>query len=178
MAAPADRPAPPPVKPVTETFYGVTFTDPYRYMENEKDQSVIDWMKAEGHYTRAVMDSVPAHAALLTRIRDFTSSFDFVQSIQKGSGRTFYEERAPGSNNFDLLVRDGDGRIRKLVDVSAIRAAHGDTPYAINYYVPSFDGTKVAVCISQGSSEDASLCGAPAGNCDAARAGAKSLISK
>ena len=157
FAGPAGRPTPPPVKPVTESFYGVTVTDPYRYMENEKDQSVIDWMKAEGRYTRAVLDSVPAHAALLKRIGDFTSSFDFVKSIQKGGGRTFYEERAPGSDNFDLLVRDANGKVRKLVDVSAIRAAHAGTPYAINYFVPSFDGTKVAVGISQGGSEDASL---------------------
>ena len=49
-------------------------------------------------------------------------------------GRAFYEERAPGSDNFDLMVRDAAGT-RKLVDVAALRAAHGGKPFAINYFL-------------------------------------------
>ena len=138
-------------------LYGTKVTDPYRYMEDEKDQSVIDWMKAEGRYTRGVFDSIPGHAALLKRISGFTASFDAVESLQRYNGRTFYEERAPGSDNFDLLVREADGASRKIVDVAAIRAAHGGSPFAINYFQASNDGGKVAVGISQGGSEDASL---------------------
>ena len=55
------------------------------------------------------------------------------------------------------MVRDPDGKVRKLVDVAAIRAANGGEPFAINYFSPSNDGTKVAVGISEGGSEDASL---------------------
>jgi prolyl oligopeptidase len=55
------------------------------------------------------------------------------------------------------MVREPDGTVRKLVDVSAIRAANGGEPFAINYFTPSNDGTKVGVGISQGGSEDASL---------------------
>ena len=153
--------APPPPaplqKPVTETHYGITVTDPYRYMENEKDQSVIDWMKAEGRYTRSVFDSLPGHAALLKRISSFTDSFDSVQSLQRLGGRTFYEEKGTGSDNYDLLVKNADGSVKKLVDVAALRAAHGGTPYAINYVRPSNGGGLVAVGISEGGSEDASL---------------------
>ena len=160
-AAPAatmlSPPPPPPQKPVTETLYGTTVTDPYRYMENEKDQSVIDWMKAEGRYTRGVFDSVPGRAALFKRIADFSASFDVVEGLQRHGGRTFFEERQPGSDNFDLMVRDPGGAVRKLVDVAAIRAAHGGAPFAINYYAPSNDGSKVAVGISEGGSEDASV---------------------
>jgi prolyl oligopeptidase len=157
LAAPLTPPPAPPQKPVVETLYGTTVSDRYRYMEDEKDQSVIDWMKAEGRYTRGVFDSIPGHAALLKRVSAFTASFDAVQSLQRYGGRTFYEERAPGSDNFDLLVREADGTSRKLVDVAAIRAAHGGSPFAINYFQASNDGSKVAVGISQGGSEDASL---------------------
>src|SRR5262249_50225236 len=54
------------------------------------------------------------------------------------------------------LVRDAAG-VRTLIDVGAIRAKHGGTPYAINYYAPAPDGTKVAAGLSSGGSEDASL---------------------
>src|SRR4051794_14876914 len=55
------------------------------------------------------------------------------------------------------MVRDANGAVRKLVDVAAIRAAKGGEPFAINYFTPSNDGTKIAVGISQGGSEDADL---------------------
>ena len=71
-------------------------------------------------------------------------------------GSAFYQERTPGSDNFDLVVRDTAGK-RKIVDVATLRAAHGGTPYAINYFLASPDGSKVAVGISQGGSEAASI---------------------
>jgi prolyl oligopeptidase len=48
-------------------------------------------------------------------------------------------------------------RARTIIDVAALRAAHGNTPYAINYFFASPDGSKVAVGISQGGSEAASI---------------------
>ena len=54
------------------------------------------------------------------------------------------------------MVDDAAGT-RKIVDMAALRAQHGGAPMAINYILPSFDGSKVAVGISAGGSEDASL---------------------
>ncbi len=149
------QPPAPPVKPVTETFFGQSVTDNYRYMEALGPETK-DWMKAQGNYTRSVMDSIAPRAALGKRVAAFTSSFGFISGYATFGGRSFYEERAPGSDNFDLMVRDSAGT-RKLVDVAALRAAHGGTPYAINYFLASPDGSKVAVGISEGGSEAAVL---------------------
>jgi prolyl oligopeptidase len=148
-------PAPAPVKPVTETLWGKQVTDNYRYME-ALDPSTIAWMKAEGAYTRSILDAVPPRAALEAKIATFTASFGFTQGYVNYGGRAFYEERTPGSDNFDLVVSDKAGK-RKIVDVAALREAHGGTPYAINYFVASPDGSKVAAGISQGGSEAASI---------------------
>ena len=86
LAAPVARPSPPPVKPVTETHFGTKVTDSYRYMEDEKDASVIGWMKAEGRYSRAFLDALPGRADLLARLSAFTGSFDFVNGIQRADG--------------------------------------------------------------------------------------------
>ena len=149
------QPAPPPIKPVTETLWGQPVTDNYRYMES-LDPDTIAWMKAQGAYTRSVFDAVKPLAALQKRVSAFTGSFGFVQSYAYFGGRTFYEERAPGADTFDLVVRDAAGT-RKLVDMAALRAKNGGKPMAINYMLPSFDGSKVAVGISSGGSEAASL---------------------
>jgi len=149
------RPANAPAKPVTETLWGQKVTDTYRYME-ALDPKTLGWMKSEGAYTRKVLDAIGPRTALEKKIAAFTAGFGFIQGYQAYGGRAFYEERAPGSDNFDLMVKDDKGE-RKIVDVAALRAANGGKPYAINYFLPSPDGTKVAVGISQGGSENASI---------------------
>jgi prolyl oligopeptidase len=150
------QPSVPPAKPVTETLFGTKITDRYRYFEAQ-GPAVVDWMKAEGRFTRGLLDALPQHDAILQQLSAMTGSMDVVTSITRSGGRTFYEQRSAGSDNFDLMVRDADGAARKIVDVAAIRAANGGEPFAINYFQPSNDGTKVAVGISQGGSEDASI---------------------
>src|ERR1700722_15087790 len=151
------RPAPAPVEPVTETFWGRHVTDNYRYME-ALDPSTIGWMKAEGGYTRSILDAIRPRAALEAKIAAFTGSFGFTQGYVNHGGRAFYEERMPGSDNFDLMVSDEAGK-RKLIDVAALRAAHGGTPYAISYFFVSPGGSKGAAGISGGGWEAASVFG-------------------
>ena len=150
------RPAPPPKTPVTETYFGKQVTDDWRGME-ALDPATLDWMKGQGAYTRGLLDSIAPLKALQARVSGFTGSFGFVKDFQEYGGRMFYTERTPGSDAFDLMVRDRDGTTRKLVDVAALRAAHGGTPYAVNYIAPSPDGKSVAAGVSSGGSEDASL---------------------
>ncbi len=149
------RPAPAPVKPVTETLWGKQVTDNYRYME-ALDASTLAWIKTEGAYTRSVLDAIRPRAALRARIATFTRSVGLVQGYVNYGGRAFYEMRLPGSDNVDLYIKDAAGQ-RKIVDVAALRAAHRGVPYAINYFVASPDGSKVAAGISQGGSEAASI---------------------
>jgi prolyl oligopeptidase len=154
LGAPS-QPTPAPVKPVTETLWGKQVTDNYRYME-ALDPSTISWMKAQSAYTRSILDAIPRRAALEAKIATFTGSFGFTQGYVNYGGRAFYEERTPGSDNFDLVICDKTGK-RKIVDVAALRASNGGKPYAINYFLASPDGSKVAAGISQGGSEAASI---------------------
>jgi prolyl oligopeptidase len=165
LAAPADPlapiglgapPPPPPVRPVSEDLYGTSVTDNYRYMEALGPET-LDWIRAQGAYARRVLDAIGPLKAVQARVSAFTGSFGFVSDYAEFGGRAFYQERPPGSDAFDLMARDPDGRTRKIIDVAALRAAHGAVPYAINYILPSPDGSKVAAGVSQGGSEAASL---------------------
>jgi prolyl oligopeptidase len=144
-----------PVKPVTEILWDKPVTDNYRYME-EMDSSTVEWMKAQGTYTQSIMSAIPRHAALEAKIADFTGSFGLTRGYVTYGGRAFYEERAPGSDSFDLVVNDKAGK-RTIIDLEALRSSEGGAPYAINYFVVSPDGSRVAAGISQGGSEAASV---------------------
>jgi prolyl oligopeptidase len=154
MGAPA-RPAPAPVKPVTEALWGKQVTDNYRYME-ALDPSTLEWIKAQGAYTRSILDSIPRRAALEAKIAAFTGGIGFTQGYMNYGGRAFYEERTPGSDNFDLVVKDQAGK-RTIVDMAALRASDGGEPYAIDYFLASPDGSKVAAGVSQGGTEAVSI---------------------
>lgn len=156
MAQLAPPPAPP-QRPVQDTYFGTTLTDPYRYMEKVGDPEVTAWLKAEGRYTAAVLDSVPGHAALVKEMSAFTGAFAPADQAQRVQGVLFYQQRSEGADSFDLWTRDASGKARKLVDVEQWRKQRGGVPQAINYFVPSPDASKIAVGISSGGSEDASL---------------------
>jgi prolyl oligopeptidase len=144
-----------PAKPVTETLWGRPVTDNYRYME-AMDSTTVDWMKAQGIYTHSILSAIPPRAALESKIAKFTGSFGLTRGYVSYGGRAFYEERAPGSDSFDLVVNDKAGK-RKIIDLGAIRASTGGAPYAINFFVVSPDGSRVAAGLSQGGSEAAAI---------------------
>lgn len=144
-----------PIKPVTETLHGVKVTDNYRYMEHLGPET-LEWMTAEGGHTREVLDAILPLPALRKRVSAFSGSFGFVQGYVSYGGRAFYKERAPGADDYDLMVNDAAGA-RTLVDVDALRAAQGGEPYAINWFLAAPDGSKVAVGVSAGGSENASM---------------------
>lgn len=153
---PAAKPPAAPVKPVSETYFGTTLVDPYRYMETPGDPETMAWLTAQGEHTRSVLDAIPARKAYLEKMAAFGGAFGAVRNYAEYGGRAFYLEREPGAAVFDLKVRDANGTVRKIVDVAALIAASGE-PHAVNYATPSPDGRFVAAGVSKGGSEDASL---------------------
>jgi prolyl oligopeptidase len=150
-----DKPPTAQIKPVEETLFGRKITDNYRYME-ALDPATLAWMKAQAAHTRSVLDGIKPLAQLKVDSAKFSAGFGLIQGYVHFGARGFYEQRAPGSDNFDLMVSDAAG-VRKLVDVAVLRAANGGKPFAINYFLASPDGSKVAVGVSEGGSEDASI---------------------
>ena len=87
-----------------------------------------------------------------------TEPGDEVRELVRMPGdRLFYLKREAGAAQFRLVTRTGAaGRERVLVDPEALRKA-GGMPHAIDYFVPSWDGKRLAYGMSTGGSEDASL---------------------
>jgi len=154
-------PAPPakaPVRNVTETHFGVTIDDPYRYLENLKDPDVATWIKSQAHYTREVLDRVPHRQALYEEIARYGDSASArVTHVQVSGGFVYYEKRRAADNLPKLYVRQGvHGKERLLVDPERMHAPEG-AHYAIDYYMPSPDNRYVAYGVSLGGSEQSVL---------------------
>lgn len=157
-AAPAVQPVAP-VGTVQDTLFGVVVKDPYRAFENLKAPEVQTWLRAQGAYSREVLDQIAVRDGLEKRLTELTSANgDAIGGMVRLPGdKIFYMLRAKGERQFKLAMRTGfGGATRVLVDPEVAAKATG-VPHAINYFKPSWDGRYVAYGMSAGGSEDASL---------------------
>jgi prolyl oligopeptidase len=142
------------IAPVTDTYFGETITDRYRWMENDKDPDWLPFLKQQNAHTRAILDTLPRRDELLKRIQQLSGDIAAPARVQKTGARLFYQQRPAGSNNFKLFVREG-GKDRVLVDPTKLdtKTSH----VSLDWWHPSPDGSKLAYGLSKDGSEDSVL---------------------
>ncbi len=158
MAAPglarAQAAGPPvaPVRPMTQALWGVSVTDPYRWMEAEGPEWK-SYALAEGAYTRHVLDTIPGREALLAGVERYTRGLVAVSAVQIGGDQIFTQVRPAGADTFKLYVRQGrHGADRLLVDPDAHAPAGSHA--SLDWWACSPDGNHVVFGVSPGGSEN------------------------
>ena len=155
-----DDPPKAPVREAEDEYFGTKIKDPYRWMENIKqDPEAQQWLKAQADFTRETLDSMPGYAKLKARIAELVSSDSATISQPRllANGNLFYLKTAAGQNTAKLCFRkESPADEVLLVDPDEFEKQDGK-PHAINFYAPSWDGSHVAFGISAQGSEDASI---------------------
>jgi prolyl oligopeptidase len=139
---------------VTDTYFGETITDRYRWMENDKDGDWLPFLKQQNAHARGVLDQLPKRAEILKRIQQLSGDMANPADVQKAGARLFYLQRPVGANNFKLFVREG-GRDRILVDPTTLdtKTSH----VSLDWWNASPDGSKLVYGLSKDGSEDSVL---------------------
>jgi prolyl oligopeptidase len=149
----------PPTKTVdaSDTYFGKTYKDPYRWLENLKDEAVKVWFKAQAEVTDGLLGKIPARDALAQEWMDL----DKLQparytGIQYENGRVFYKKTLGGENVGKLYFRDGwRGAEKLLFDPAKLTpkgAKTGDVT-VIQGVSPSPDGRYVVLGFSAAGAE-------------------------
>ena len=146
-AAPVAR-----VEPVKDTYFGETLTDPYRWMENDKDRDWLPFLKGQNDHTRAVLERIPGRAALLQRIQQLSGDTVATRSVQRAGGQLFFEQRPLGADNYKLFVRQGS-QVRTLIDPTLLTQA-GAGHISLDWWRASPDGARLVYGLSKDGSED------------------------
>ena len=151
----AAKPPVAPVRMITDEYFGVKVSDPYRYMENLNDPEVAGWFKAQSAYTTSELDAIPGRAKLLARIKELDEGAPAsVSDLRWLPGDVyFYQKRLATEEVAKLYTRVGLGGEEKLV-IDPTKFAVGGAHQSISYYAVSFDGASVAAGISAAGSED------------------------
>ncbi|HEX4583374.1 MAG TPA: prolyl oligopeptidase family serine peptidase [Burkholderiaceae bacterium] len=148
-----DLPPAAPIQPVTDDYFGTAVVDNYRYLENLKDPQVQAWMKAQADYTRAALDSLPGRQALLDRVHELSNADTRRGAFVRRGQRTFYLVFEPNAPLPKLCYRDGlKGEEHVLLDPATLGKGTS-THYALDFFMPSWDGRRLAYGVSAGGSE-------------------------
>src|ERR1700722_20355380 len=144
------------IEPVKDTYFGDTLTDPYRWMENDKDRDWLPFLKGQNEHTRAVLERIPGRAALLQRIQQLSGDAVATRAVQRAGGKLFFEQRPLGADNYKLFVRE-QGKVRTLVDPTALGQLAGAGHISLDWWSASPDGTRLVYGLSRDGSEDSIL---------------------
>ncbi|MFI5120814.1 MAG: prolyl oligopeptidase family protein [Thermoanaerobaculia bacterium] len=145
--------------PVSDTYHGVRVVDPYRWLENGDDPKVKAWSDAQSARARAYLDNVPGTQALRARVEHLlTARPASITRLVPRAGRFFAVCRDPARKQQPWIALlpslTSTEEMRTLVDPNVIDPT-GHT--AFDWFVPSPDGTKLAVSLSEGGSEAGTL---------------------
>lgn len=154
MAAQAETPR----LPTLQTLHGIDLVDDYRWLENGQDAKVQEWSQTQNQRTRAFLDALPGVAVLRGRITGLLTKGPTRIAGLRHQGSHFFALRFdPAKQQPDLLVMESIApgtKPRVLLDLMALDPTGGT---AIDWYVPSLDGRKVALSLSKGGSEEGTL---------------------
>jgi len=135
-----------------DTYFGKTYKDPYRWLENLKDKEVETWFKSQAELTDGLLAKIPGREALV----DEWMALDKLNpasysAISYENGRVFYKKTLGGENVGKLYFREGwNGAEKLLFDPGTYNPP---VVITIESIVPSWDGKHVAMGFSSGGAE-------------------------
>ncbi len=145
-------------KPVFNEYHGTKVEDDYQWLENDDDPAVKAWSDAENKRARAYLDGLPTHSDIEKQLTEwYAKTSPSYSSIVARPGLLFAMKFQPPKQQPMLvtLVSANDLKSEKvLVDPNKIDSKGTTT---IDWFEPSLDGSKLAVSLSKGGSEDGTL---------------------
>ena len=156
----ADSTPPPAAEknPVFNEYHGTKVEDVYQWLENDDDAAVKAWSDAENRQTRAYLDGLSDRSAIEKQLTAwYAKTSPSYSSIVARPGKLFAMKFQPPKQQPMLVTLTSADDLKSekvLVDPNKIDSK-GTT--AIDWFEPSLDGTKVAISLSKGGSEDGTL---------------------
>ncbi len=151
----AAGPPPTPAIEHVEKLFGMTFNDPYYWME-AGGPKFDRWMSAQADYARDELDSIPGRAALLAQLRSLDSGETYVGAVARAGQWWVYSKLPPTDSVAKIFVRPVTGGAeRVLIDPSQFDS--GGLRAHLDYWSVAPDGLHIAYGVSLGGSETGTL---------------------
>ncbi|MFN4363045.1 prolyl oligopeptidase family serine peptidase [Chryseobacterium hispalense] len=145
-----------PSKPTKDEYFGVKVMDEYRNLENLDDPQTLNWMKSQTAYTNSVLNLIPKINYYSEKRLEFDKRQGYSVSELKitGNNRYFYLKKDGNEKVSKLYYREGfSGNEELLYDPIVYKSSEANHSFIINYISPSWDGSKIAISMSEKGNE-------------------------
>ena len=145
-----------PKQPVTDTYFGKTVTDNYRWLEDMEKQEVQDWFKAQGDYTAKTLDQIPGRDSLINTLVKYDAlKASRISGVWRRAGRYFYRKTLASESVGKIYYRQGkNGQEILLFDPTTYDKTK---KYTVSGYSPSEDGRMIVIGLTEGGAEVSTL---------------------
>ena len=135
-----------------DTYFGVTYKDPYRWLEAIETPEVATWFKQQADYTNSILNKLNGRDELIAEWKRLDKlQPPRIRSVIYENGRIFYRKTLAGENIGKLYFREGmNGKETLLFDPG--NYIPGKT-LTMSSAVPSYDGKKIAIGYSEQGAE-------------------------
>ncbi|TYB80355.1 S9 family peptidase [Bizionia saleffrena] len=137
---------------VSDTYFGVTYNDNYRWLEDMKNPEVASWFKQQADLTDATMNTISGRDELIAEWR----KLDKLQpasygNMTKEGGRIFFQKRMPGEKVSKVYYRENMDSPEILL-FDPLTFIDGKT-LSVGDAIPSYDGKKLIISYSENGAE-------------------------
>ncbi|HEY0768311.1 MAG TPA: prolyl oligopeptidase family serine peptidase [Steroidobacteraceae bacterium] len=135
---------------VSDSYFGTSVEDPYRWLENLDSPSVHEWVTAQNALSQPRLAALPQRAWVKARLTQLWN-YERYEVPVKGGGHYFFLHNDGTQNQSVLFVSgslDSPGRV--LFDPNAVRE---DATVALSEFTPDVRGDVVAYAVSDGGTD-------------------------
>jgi prolyl oligopeptidase len=143
---------------VTNTYFGTTVRDDYRWLEQLDDPEVKAWAAAQNARAENFLTALPGRSQLAAQIKKLVTSAPLSYGdLQVVNGKIFALKFDPAKQQKFLVLLNSPDTAEGEKTVCDPNAIDPSGATAIDWYVASPDGALVAVSLSKHGSEDGDL---------------------
>ncbi|MBB2150433.1 prolyl oligopeptidase family serine peptidase [Pedobacter gandavensis] len=134
---------------VTDTYFGTTVADPYRWLEDDRSEETKLWVQAQNAVTHAYLAQIPYRNDIKERLKKLLNYEKYSQPFKEG-GYTYYYKNT-GLQNQSVLYRQKEaGEPEVFLDPNTFSKDATSSLAGISF---SKDGSMVAYQVSEGGSD-------------------------
>lgn len=100
----------------SDTYFGITYKDPYRWLENLKDSNVVNWLRQQKEFADKTMENIDGADSLLNQLQSYMDAKTWGRlPFHKSANRYYYSKWERGQLSGNLYFNSINDTIEHLI---------------------------------------------------------------
>lgn len=135
---------------VTDTYFGTTVADPYRWLEDDRSTETAEWVEAQNKVTAAYFEQIPFRAQLRNRLTELWNYPRYGVPFKESGNYFFFKNDGIQNQSVLYMQKNLKDKPQVLLDPNKMSA---DGTTALGSMSVSRDGNSLAYSVSNAGSD-------------------------